>query len=208
VSFIAALLAVKVALAIATSSRRLAAAVLGAKALHAGPCLDQRAVDREMIVRQQRFDRPLAEHRSHELSGDVTLDQALAVLGEHRFVPNLVIQRQPDKPAEQQIVVELLHHLLLRTHRVEGLQQQSTKQPLGGNRRSAKFGVQLLELRRQRRQRLVHNLSDRSQRMIFGNPRLAAHVAEQRVAPLIPTAHRTSPYISSRCADCTQYLDQ
>src|ERR1700746_3489100 len=41
--------------------------------------------------------------------GDVTLDQALAVFGEHRLIPNLIIQRQPDKPAEQQIVLQLLH---------------------------------------------------------------------------------------------------
>ena len=64
-----------------------------------------------------------------------------------RLVPNLVIQRQPDKPAEQQIVVEL-HHLLLRTHRVEGLQQQGAKQSLWRNRRPAKSGVQLLKFRR------------------------------------------------------------
>jgi hypothetical protein len=37
--------------------------------------------------------------------------------------------------------------------------------------------------------------------MILWNPRLAAHVAEQRVAPRIPTAHRTSPHISSRGMD-------
>src|SRR5947207_13938561 len=29
--------------------------------------------------------------------------------------------------------------------------------------------------------------------MILWNPRLAAHVAEQRITPRIPTAHRTSP---------------
>jgi NAD-dependent SIR2 family protein deacetylase len=31
---------------------------------------------------------------------------------------------------------------------------------------------------------------------------------ERRFAPRIPTAHRTSPHISSRSADYTQYLDQ
>jgi hypothetical protein len=29
--------------------------------------------------------------------------------------------------------------------------------------------------------------------VIFRNPRLAAHIAEQRVTPHVPTAHRTSP---------------
>src|SRR6516162_4851448 len=45
VGLIAALLAVKVALAVAARRRRLAAAILETKALHAGPRLDQRAVD-------------------------------------------------------------------------------------------------------------------------------------------------------------------
>jgi hypothetical protein len=59
-----------------------------------------------MIVRQQRLNRLLVQHRGHEPSGNVTLDQALAILGEHRRVPHRLIQRQPDKAAEQQIVVE------------------------------------------------------------------------------------------------------
>src|ERR1700752_2971866 len=72
VRLIAALLAVKIPLTIASGSRRLAAAILGTKALHAGPRLDQRAVDREMIVRQQNLDRLLIQHRGHELPGNVT----------------------------------------------------------------------------------------------------------------------------------------
>jgi hypothetical protein len=68
----------------------------------------------------------------HEPPGNVTLDQAPAVLGEHRFVPYLGVQRQRDKPAEQQIVVELLHQLQFRAHRIERLQQQCAKQSLRG----------------------------------------------------------------------------
>src|SRR5436190_1618609 len=48
VRVVGAALAVKVALAIATGSRRLARAVFGAKALRARPGLQQRAVDREV----------------------------------------------------------------------------------------------------------------------------------------------------------------
>src|SRR5690348_16800673 len=87
--------------------------------------------------------------------------------------------------------------------RIEGLQQQGSKQSLGRDRRPTKPGVQPLEFRRQRRQRLVHNPQDRSQRMILWNPSLAIHITEQHVAPHIPSAHRTSPQISSRSADYT-----
>src|SRR6516165_11250079 len=56
VRLIAALLAVKIALAIATRRRRFAATVLRAEALHAGPGFDQRAVNREMLARQELLD--------------------------------------------------------------------------------------------------------------------------------------------------------
>src|SRR6202023_4444712 len=83
VRLVAALLAAKIPLTIPSGSRRLATAVLGAKALHAGPGLNQRSIDREVVVRQQRFDRGLVQHRGHELPGNVAPDQTLAVLGEH-----------------------------------------------------------------------------------------------------------------------------
>jgi hypothetical protein len=41
--------------------------------LHAGPRLDQRPVNREVVVRQQRFDLLLVQDRSHELAGNVAL---------------------------------------------------------------------------------------------------------------------------------------
>jgi hypothetical protein len=147
-----------------------------------------------------------AQHRRHELRGDVTGNQPLAVLGEYRHIPHRGIQRQPDKPAEQQIVPQLLHQLPLRAHRIEGLQQQGTQQFLRRNRGSARLGIEFLKLRRQRHQRLVHNLADRPQWMIHWHPRVTAHVAEQRFCPRIPTAHPTSPNISSRSGHYRQHL--
>src|SRR5215469_7955568 len=60
-------LAVNVALRVAPTSRRLAAAVPGFEALRPSPGLDQRAVAGETLVRQQRLDPRLAEHCSQEL---------------------------------------------------------------------------------------------------------------------------------------------
>src|SRR5215469_14727508 len=128
-----------------------------------------------------------------------------------RFLVNTVashtaVQRQPDKPAVQQIVVELLHQLQLRAHRIKGLQQQRAKQSLRRNRRPAELGVELLEFRRQSRQRLVHDPPDRPQWMILWDSRLAAHIAEQCVALRIPTAHRTSPTSRHATPIVPQYL--
>jgi hypothetical protein len=39
----------------------------------------------------------------------------------------------PKEPAEQQVVIELLHQLALRAHRVEGLEQQRPQQLLRRN---------------------------------------------------------------------------
>jgi len=50
---VAALLAVKIALAFAAGAGRIVRAVLRVEALHRGPRRDLRAVDREMLVRQQ-----------------------------------------------------------------------------------------------------------------------------------------------------------
>jgi hypothetical protein len=39
------------------------------------------------------------------------------------MIPNGVINAEADEPAEQQIIVDLLHQLTLGTHRVKCLQQ-------------------------------------------------------------------------------------
>ena len=44
-----------------------AAAILGAKTLLRGPCLDQRSVHRKMLVRQQRLDLRMVQKLGHEL---------------------------------------------------------------------------------------------------------------------------------------------
>ncbi len=65
------------------------------------------------------------------------LQQALAVLREHRVVPPGALNRKPDEPAEQQVVAHLLHEHALAAHRVEHLQQQRPHQLLGRNRGTA-----------------------------------------------------------------------
>ena len=53
--------------------------------------------------------------------GDYATDDWIPILAEDGCVPH--IRRKPDKPVEQ-IVVELLHRLPLRTHCIKRLQQQ------------------------------------------------------------------------------------
>src|SRR5689334_3528947 len=112
-----ALLAMEVALSIASTTAILAiargriAAVLWHKALHAGPGLDQRTIDREVLAGKQLADLRKVQHLNEELGCNIALEQPIPVLAEYGRIPHRFIRRQPDKPAEQQIVVELLHHL-------------------------------------------------------------------------------------------------
>jgi len=55
----------------------------------------------------------MVEQLDHEFLKDIALLQAVTVLGEGRRVPHRIVRRKPDKPAVQEIVVELLHQLPL-----------------------------------------------------------------------------------------------
>ena len=91
-----------------------------------------------------RFSTPVKE-----LGRDIAVEQPVAVLAEHGRIPHRIVRRQPDEPAEQQVVVELLHQLPFRAHRVERLQQQRSQQPLRRDRRPAFARIQLVERPRQ-----------------------------------------------------------
>ena len=55
---------------------------------------------------------------------DVGVEQPVAVLRERRMIPDRAVDAEADEPAEQQIVVDLLHQLPFGTDRVESLQQR------------------------------------------------------------------------------------
>ena len=55
------------------------------------PSLDQRAIDREMIVRQQRPDLRVIKQLGHELLQHLTALQAFPVLGESRRIPHPIV---------------------------------------------------------------------------------------------------------------------
>src|ERR1700752_1556163 len=190
---ILALLPVEVALRIATASRRRRrpATALRYKALHAGPRFDQCPIDREMLVGEQFSHLRQIEHGGKELGGDIPVEQPVPVLAKYRRIPDRLVRQKPDEPAEQQVVVELLHQLPFRAHSIERLQQQRPQQPLRWNRRAAVARVQPVESSRQRLQRRVYQLPDLAQRMTRRNASLQANIAEQLFRSPIFAAHRS-----------------
>ena len=193
----------KIPLAIAPRAGRVVRAVLRAKALQARPSLQQRAVNRKMLARQQTFDPRLRQHRGEKLLRHLAGEQSVAVFRERRRIPYRVLNAQPDKPAEQQIVLDPLDQLPLRADRVERLQQQRPHQPLRRDRATPDRRVQLCELAGQHRQRGVCDLPNHPQRVIRSNPLFQVYVAEKATTNLVVAAHRR-PHPSSRAAQRTK----
>ncbi len=81
-------------------------AIPGAKALLRGPGLNQRSIDSEVLVGHELLR--LLVHLGEEPLRHIRGQQSIAVLGEHRMVPHRVVHAKAHKPAEQQVVVDLL----------------------------------------------------------------------------------------------------
>jgi hypothetical protein len=67
----------------------------------------------------------LLEHFHQQPLGHLAAHQPLAVLGEHRYIPDRIVHRQAHEPAEQKVVVDLLHQLPLALHRVQHLNRSA-----------------------------------------------------------------------------------
>jgi hypothetical protein len=128
-----------------------------------------------------------------ELMRDLGLQQPFPVLREHRRHPHRLVDAEPDEPAVQQVVVELLHQLRLGADRVERLQQKCAEQSLRCNRRPSALGIDLGELAIERGQHFVDDAADQAQRMLRRNAILEVNVREQVTAPLIRSAHPRLP---------------
>ena len=163
--------------------------VLRPDALVTRPRLQQRAVDREVLVRQQPGRVGLARHRIEEARGNLALQQPRAILGERRRHPEVGVHRQADEPAKQQVVLELLDQHPLAADRVQHLQQQRAQQLLGRHRRAPRARIQRIERGAQLAQRRVGHPSNRAQRMLGGHPLLRRQVAEEMPALFVVTTH-------------------
>ena len=127
---------VTAAVAVTVRRRRLARVVLGPEALHRRPRLDQAAVDAEVLAREQAADLPLIQNLGQKFGGNVAREQAIPVLRERRMIPDLIVDPEPDEPAEQEVEAQPLHQLALRADRIERLQQERPQQLFGRDRRA------------------------------------------------------------------------
>ncbi len=98
---------------------------------HARPSVNQGAIDSEVIARQLRLDARQTHLRGKKFSRHICRHQPVAVVAEHRRMPDGGVDRQSGKSAEQQVVVDLPCKLAFRAPRAERLQHGRPQQHLG-----------------------------------------------------------------------------
>src|SRR5271157_6277706 len=81
-------------------------AVLRAKALLRGPCLNQRSINSEMLVGHEPLS--MLVYFGKELLRNIGSQQPVAVLGKDRVVPHRIVHAQTHEPAKKKVVVDLL----------------------------------------------------------------------------------------------------
>ena len=129
-------LTAEIHLAVAARPRRRGRFVLAPEALHRGAGLDEGAIHTEVLAAGQTLAPGLPQHLRKQLVHDLRIEQPLAVLGEHRRYPDRLVDRQPNEPAEQQIVVNLLP-----ADAVEHLQQRGADELLRRDGRTSELRV-------------------------------------------------------------------
>ena len=76
-----------------------------------------------MLVTEQGLDLRRSHQLLQEQPHDVVIEEPITVFGECGRVPDRIVGAQAHKPAEQQVVVELLQQQSLGTDPIELLQQ-------------------------------------------------------------------------------------
>ena len=177
---------------VATRAGRFVFAIAPAHAFHRRPGLNQRAIDTEVLVREQPCLLRLAHHAPQQLPGHLRLDQPVAVLGEARVIPDRLIDRQSHEPAKQQVVVQLLAQEPLAADRIQYLQRRGSHQTLRRDRRTAFPRVHPLKVPAHAAERFTQQRLDVTQRVIRRHSRLQRHVTEHSALLNIIPAHQIS----------------
>lgn len=105
-------------------------------------------------------------------------------------MPDRINRAQAHKPAEQQVVVELLQQQPLGADPIERLQQRGRQHLLWRNRWAAFQGIQLAEGGIQSIQSPIRQLANPPERMAGRDPLLDRDVGEQEAAALLLASHQ------------------
>jgi hypothetical protein len=110
------------------------------------------------------------------------------VLRKHRVVPHRIVRAEPDEPAKEQVVVDLLDQQPLRTDGVKHLQQQGPQNILRRNREPPRGRVLLVESGAQGDSIPGPSACERHAEDDFRHPPLQPYIAEHPILnPFIST---------------------
>jgi len=127
-------------------------AVVGAlflEALEARAGFDHRAIDGEVITAHQLRTLRLRDDDAEKLTGDIVLEQPLAVVRKRAVLERRLDHAHVQKPTKEKVVGQLLTRLPLAAQRVERHQQRGLKKSLRRNRRATATAVHRIESRAQ-----------------------------------------------------------
>jgi hypothetical protein len=153
------------------------------------PGLQQGAINRKVLIAEQRLDLRSTHQLLQELPHHLVIEEPLPVLGERGGMPDRIIRAQAHKPAEQQVVVQLLQQQPLGADPVERLQQRGQQQLLGRHRGPTFCGVERAKGGIEPIEGLIRQFPDPPQRMTGRDPLLDRHVGEQGATALPVTSH-------------------
>jgi hypothetical protein len=159
------------------------------KTLLAGPRLNQRPINRKVLVTDQIMFSGQTKHLLKEFGGNIGFQETIPVLAEHRVIPHTLIHRETDKPSKQKIIAQLLDQQTFTANRIENLYQRCSQKILRWYRWSSYIGIHLVKLRRQLLQKRIDHLSQLTQRVIFWNTIFLGNITEHWLLSLLTSAH-------------------
>ena len=176
----------------ATTFRRLAGTIVSLKAFRRRPSFIQRTIDREMLGRDQSVPPCQTKHFAEEGASHRFVEQVVTILRETAVIPHLVIHIKTDKPAIEQLVVNVLEQLTLETNQVQRLDQTGAQEMLRQNRRAPHVRVEHFEVNMHCRQNAIHQHPQFTQSVLRRNPLFQCPVAEYLRWGHVGAAHEIS----------------
>ena len=104
-------------------------------------------------------------------------------------MPDRLVHRQTDEPAQEQVVAELLAEPALGGDGMEDLDELGAQQVLGGDSRATVRGIKGLELGAHLFERSVDHGADRAQRVVVRHDVLERGHDDEPRLPLLVSAH-------------------
>lgn len=151
------------------AAHRILRSVFGLETLDGSPRLNEGTVYNEMIIGQKLCSAGLLYDLCQKLSGGVRLDEPLLVGGERRLIQYRFTQGESQKPAEQNIVADLLNQKPVAPDGIQGLKRKTFQQFFRCYRKKTSVGIHSPEFPVKFSKRFVSHGPDGAQRMILRN---------------------------------------